>query len=631
MAAREETLPGLMLRNAQVRPTKPAMREKDLGIWRTYTWADYAAQVQDFALGLAQMGFGKGDKLVVIGDNRPRLYWAQVAAMSLGGSAVPVYQDAIASELVFVLADADTKVIVAEDQEQVDKILSVKGELASLIAVVYDDDRGMAHYDDPMLRSFADVQAAGAKQNAADFAKHVDALEPSAIAVMCYTSGTTGNPKGVMLSHRNLIETGKIFCANEDVRETDDFLAYLPMAWVGEAMYGMAIALIAGCSSNCPEAPETLERDLRELGPTGFVASPRGWETILSQLQVKANDTTGLKRWVYDTFRQAAVDGEMARAEGRSPSLGNTIKRALGEVLVYGPVRDQIGLRRARWCYTGGAPLGHDTFRFFRAIGVNLKQLYGSTEVSGLVSLQKDNKVNPDTSGPPCPGIDVKIGENSEILVKSAGVFQGYYKRDDATAEAFTADGYFRTGDAGVLDEKTGELLIIDRAKDVGTMADGTAYAPQFIENKLKFSAYISEAVSFGSGRDFVSVMVAIDQSTVGNWAEKKGIPFTNYMDLSQKQEVRDLIAGEVARINTSLPDSVRVKRFLLLAKDLDADDSEVTRTRKLRRAFIAERYAPVIDAFYNNLTEVDLRTEVTFEDGRRSHVEARLLIQDAA
>ncbi len=631
MAAREDTLPGLMLRNAQVRPTKPAMREKDLGIWRTYTWADYAAQVTNFALGLAQMGFGKGDKLVVIGDNRPQLYWAQIAAMSLGGSAVPVYQDAIASELVFVLADADTKVVVAEDQEQVDKILTIKGELPSLIAIVYDDERGMAHYNDPMLRSFADVQASGAKQNAADFAKHVDALGADDIAVMCYTSGTTGNPKGVMLSHGNLVETAKIFCANEDVRESDDFLSYLPMAWVGEAMYGMTISLLAGCSSNCPEAPETLERDLRELGPTGFVAAPRGWEQILSQLQVKANDTSGLKRWVYDTFRQAAVDAELAEAEGRSAGFGLKLKRWLGEVLVYGPVRDQIGLRRARWCYTGGAPLGHDTFRFYRAIGVNLKQLYGSTEVSGLVSLQKDGAVNPDTSGPPCPGIEVKIGDNSEILVKSKGVFKGYYKRQDATNEAFTSDGYLRTGDAGVLDEKTGELLIVDRARDVGKMADGTAYAPQFIENKLKFSAYISEAVSFGSGRDFVSVMVAIDQSTVGNWAEKKGIPFTNYMDLSQKQEVRDLIAGEVARINTSLPDAVRVKRFLLLAKDLDADDSEVTRTRKLRRAFIAERYAPVIDAFYNNQTEVDLRTEVTFEDGRRSHVEARLLIQDAA
>jgi len=348
-------------------------------------------------------------------------------------------------------------------------------------------------------------------------------------------------------------------------------------------------------------------------------------------LQVKANDTGGLKRWVYETFRAAAVKGELAKAEGRSAGVGNTILRALGEFLVYGPVRDRIGLRRARWCLTGGAPLGPDTFRFYRAFGVNLKQLYGMTEASGLVSHQLDASANPDTSGPPCPGIDVKIGENSEILVRSKGIFKGYYKRKDATAAAFTEDGYFKTGDAGLIDAKTGDLLVIDRAKDVGKMADGTAFAPQFIENKLKYSPYISEAVSFGNARGFVAAMIAIDQSTVGNWAEKNGVTYTNYLDLSQKDQVRALIADEIQRINTSLPDAVRVKRFLLLAKDLDADDAEVTRTRKLRRAYIAERYEPVINAFYSNMTEVDLRTDVTFEDGRRSHVEARLQIQDAA
>ncbi len=629
MAGREDTLPGLMLRNAQMRPDKPAMREKDFGIWRTYTWSDYAREVTEFGDGLAALGFGKDDKLVVIGDNRPRLYWAQVAAQGLGGSAVAIYQDSIAEEMAFVVADADTKVIVAEDQEQVDKILSIKDRLPTLEFLIYDDERGMVAYDDPVLRRFPDIQELG-RGKAGPFVQAAEALDPETIALMSYTSGTTGKPKGVMLSHRNLVETAKIFAANEDVRESDDFLAYLPMAWVGESMYGLTVSLLTGCSSNCPEAPETLERDLRELGPTGFIASPRGWETILSLLQVKANDTGGVKRWFYETFRRAAVKAETAKAEGRSQGLGG-VMRMLGEFFVYGPVRDQIGLRRARWCYTGGAPLGHDTFRFFRAFGVNLKQLYGSTEVSGLVSLQKDNNVNPDTSGPPCPGIDVRIGENSEILVKSVGVFQGYYKREEATAEVFTDDGYFRTGDAGVLDEKTGELLIIDRAKDVGAMKDGTAYAPQFIESKLKFSPYISEAVSFGDRRDFVSAMIAIDQSTVGNWAEKNGIAFTNYMDLSQKPEVRELIANEIARINATLPDAIQVKRFLLLAKDLDADDAEVTRTRKLRRAYIAERYEPVIDAFYSDMNAVDLRTEVTFEDGRRSHVEARLLIQDAA
>ncbi|MCA8926950.1 MAG: AMP-binding protein, partial [Alphaproteobacteria bacterium] len=509
-------------------------------------------------------------------------------------------------------------------------VLSIKDQVPSLECLIYDDSRGLLNYTDPLLRSFEAVQEAGRGQAGA-FAKSVDGLDPDTIALMSYTSGTTGKPKGVMLSHRNLVETAKIFVANEDVRESDDFLSYLPMAWVGESMYGLTVALLVGCCANCPESPETLERDLRELGPTGFIASPRGWETILSQLQVKANDTAGVKRWFYETFRAAAVAGELAKAEGRSAGAMNGLMRWLGEFFVYGPVRDQIGLRRARWCYTGGAPLGHDTFRFFRAIGINLKQVYGSTEVSGLVSIQPDNKVNPDTVGPPCPGIEVKIADNGEILIKSDGVFKGYYKREDATAEAFTGDGYFKTGDAGILDEKRGDLLVIDRAKDVGKMADGTAFAPQFIESKLKFSPYISEAVSFGDGRAFVSVMIAIDQATVGNWAEKNGIPYTNYADLSQKPEVRELISNEIGRVNATLPDAVRVKRFLLLAKDLDADDAEVTRTRKLRRSYIAERYAPVIAAFYGNQTEVDLRTEVTFEDGRRSHVDARLLIQDAA
>lgn len=632
MAAREDTLPGLVLRNAELRPDKPAVREKDLGIWRTYGWADYAANVRDFAFGIAKLGFGRDDKLVVIGDNRPRLYWAQIAAQAMSGAAVPVYQDSIADELAFVLADADTKIIVAEDQEQVDKVLSIRSRIPTLEWIVFDDERGMTHYDDPMLRSFADVQAAGREGgDAAAFERTVDAIAPDQVALMSYTSGTTGQPKGVMLSHTNLVETARIFCAVEDVRESDDFLSYLPMAWVGESLYSMTVSLVAGCSINCPESPETLERDLRELGPTGFLASPRGWETILSQLQVKANDTGGLKRWVYEAFRAAAVKGELARTEGRSPGLGNAIMRAVGEFLVYGPVRDQIGLRRARWCLTGGAPLGPDTFRFYRAFGINLKQIYGMTEATGLVSHQADDRANPDTSGLPCPGVDVKIGENGEILVRSKGLFKGYYKREDSTAAVLTEDGYFRTGDAGVLDEKTGELLVIDRAKDVGKMADGTAYAPQFIENKLKFSPYISEAVSFGNERNFVAAMIAIDPSTVGNWAEKNGVPYTNYMDLSQKEQVRVLIANEIERINATLPEAVRVKRFLLLAKDLDADDAEVTRTRKLRRAYIAERYQPVINAFYTNMTEVELRTEVTFEDGRRSHVEARLLIQDAA
>lgn len=625
-----DTLASLLLENETKRPDKPAMREKNLGIWQTFTWRDYINNVREFALGLQARGFGPGDKLCVAGSNTPRLYWAEMAAICLGGTAVPVYQDAIATELKFVLNNAEVKVIVAEDQEQVDKVLSIRDDLPGLELLVYEDPRGMMHYDEAFLKSFDEIQEEGRGQDADRFKQAAAAVKPDDIAFMCYTSGTTGNPKGVMLSHANLVSSARIFLENEDVRESDDFLSYLPLAWVGEALYGTAVSIVSGCASNCPESPETFRRDGRELGATGFVAAPRSFEMMLSEIQVKANDSGGLKRWVYNTFKDAAVEAENLKAEGKSVPAGLKLKKALGEILVYGPIRDQFGFRRARWVYVGGAPLGPDTFRFFRAFGINLKQLYGSTEACGTVTLQQDGHASPDHVGKPCPGIDVKIAENGEVLVKSPGIFVGYYKNDEATKEAIDDEGWFHTGDAGIL-EKSGELTIIDRAKDVGKLVDGSPFAPQFVENKLKFSPYISEAVSFGHEKPFVCAMIAIDYNTVGNWAEKIGIAYSNYMDLSQKPEVRQLIQDEIIRINPSLPEVSRIKRFLLLAKDLDADDAEVTRTRKLRRGYIAEHYAPVIDAFYGGGSEVDLETEVTYEDGRKATMQAHLTIQEAA
>lgn len=624
------TLASLLLENEKKRPTKPAIREKDLGIWQTYNWADYIDNVRNFALGLKAHGFGPGDKLCVAGSNRPRLYWAEMAAICLGGTAVPVYADAIATELQFVLNNAEVKVIVAEDQEQVDKMMSILDSLETVEMVIYDDPRGLRNVEHAALHSFEAIQKQGEGANRADFDAAVAAVKPEDIAFMCYTSGTTGNPKGVMLSHANLVAAADIFLSNEDVRETDDFLSYLPLAWVGEALYSTTVSIASGCATNCPEQPETFRRDGRELGATGFVAAPRNFEMILSEIQVKANDAPALKKWVFNTFKDVAVTAENLRAEGKAVPLGLKLKKALGEILVYGPIRDQFGFRRARWCYVGGAPLGPDTFRFFRAFGVNLKQLYGSTEACGTVTLQRDGEASPDNVGKPCPGIEVKIAESGEVLVKSPSIFVGYYKNEEATRDAKDADGWFRTGDAGIL-EKSGELTIIDRAKDVGKLTDGSPFAPQFVENKLKFSPYISEAVSFGHEKPYVCAMIAIDYNTVGNWAEKKGIAYSNYMDLSQKAEIRDLIREEIVRINPSLPEVSRIKRFLLLAKDLDADDAEVTRTRKLRRGYIAEHYAPVIDAFYGGGTEVDLETEVTYEDGRKATMQAHLTIQEAA
>jgi long-chain acyl-CoA synthetase len=625
------TLPRYLLRNAQQHADRPAIREKDRGIWQTYTWRQYHDHVRDIALGLAALGFARGDKLSVIGDNRPRLYWAQVAAMCLGGVSVPVYQDAIAKELAYVLDHAEVAVIVAEDQEQVDKILALKDQLPALRLLVFEDARGMSHYKFPWLRPLAEVEELGRRFGAEHpgyFEAEIDRGRLEELALIAYTSGTTGNPKGAMLTHANMVGTGQTLIRSEDIRLDDNWLAYLPMAWVGDSLYTLVINLMVGFAVNCPESPETVQRDLRELGPTSVLAPPRIWENMLTSVQVRAADAPGLKRWVFETFRAVAERAEVLRAEGKSVPLGSRLLLRLGEFFVYAPVRDQLGLDRARWAYTGGAPLGPDTFRFFRAFGVNLKQVYGSTESTGLVSLQPDAEANPTTAGRPCPGIDVKIGERGEVLVKSAGIFKGYFKNDEATREVIDAEGWFHTGDAGFVDPR-GHLVIIDRAKDVGALRDGTAFAPQFIENKLKFSPYIREAVAFGHERPFVTAMIAIDPSTVGSWAERRGLAYTSYTDLSQKAEVRGLIREEIRRGNETLPDAQKLRRFLLLTKDLEADDAEMTRTRKVRRRYVAEKYAPVTDAFYSGRATVELTTAITYEDGRQGTLRSTVHIED--
>jgi long-chain acyl-CoA synthetase len=625
------TLPRLLVRNAKDYAGRTAIREKDRGIWQSYTWAEYHANVRDFALGLAALGFKRNDRLSVIGDNRPRLYWAQVAAQCLGGVSVPVYQDSIARELAYVWNHADVSVIVAEDQEQVDKVLALRDQLTSLRIVVYDDPRGMLHYKHDWLKSFAEVQALGrdfAKAHAGYFEAAIEQGKPDDLAFVCYTSGTTGNPKGAMLSHANALETAKMATAAEDFRVDDDYLAYLPMAWVGDAFYTLILSLVVGFACNCPESPETVQRDLRELGPTLLLAPPRIWENMLTGVQVKGADASPLKRRVFETFRRAAERAEILRSDGKPVPLGLRLTCALGEFFVYGPVRDQLGLRRTRWALTGGAPLGPDTFRFFRSIGVNLKQVYGSTETTGLVSLQPSQEANPTTAGRPCPGIEVRIADRGEVLVRSKGIFRGYLKNEEATREVIDRDGWFHTGDAGFIDPR-GHLVIIDRAKDVGALADGTPFAPQFVENKLKFSPFIREAVAFGDQKPFVTAMIAIDMNTVGNWAERRSLAYTSYMDLSQKPEVRALVADEIRKCNETLPESGKVRRFLLLTKDLEADDAEMTRTRKVRRRFVAEKYAPVIDAFYHGRNEVELTTSITYEDGRQADLKSRVHVDD--
>jgi long-chain acyl-CoA synthetase len=625
------TLPRLLLRNAREFADRPAIREKDRGIWQTWTWRQYHDQVRDFALGLAALGFRRGDRLSIIGDNRPRLYAAQLAAQALGGLSVAVYQDSIAKELAYVWNHAEVSMIVAEDQEQVDKILALRAELPALRVVIFDDPRGLTRYRHDWLQSYSDVQEAGRKFGTSHpgyFEAEVDQGKADDVAVICYTSGTTGHPKGAMITHANAIGVAEIFCREAHVRPEDTSLAYLPMAWAGDAVYTLFASLVAGFCANCPESPETVQRDLRELGPTTVLAPPRIWENMLTAIQVRANDATPLKRRTFNLFRSAAERAEILRSEGKAVPAGLRLATALGEFFVYGPVRDQLGLRKAKWALTGGAPLGPDTFRFFRSIGVNLKQVYGSTETSGLVSLQPDTEANPTSAGRPVPGMEVKIADRGEVLVRGCTVFKGYLKNEEATREVIDSDGWFHTGDAGFIDPR-GHLVIIDRAKDVGALADGTPFAPQFIENKLKFSPYIREAVAFGHENSFVAAMVAIDLSTVGNWAERRGLPYTSYMDLSQKPEVRGLIAGEIVKANQTLPDSTKIRRFLLLTKDLEADDAEMTRTRKVRRRFVAEKYVAVIDAFYRGDTEVELTTTITYEDGRQASIQSRARIEE--
>ena len=623
------TLPKLLERNAVSFGHSPGMREKDFGIWKTCSWREYLGNVRDFALGLAALGFKRGDKLSVVGDNCPRLYWAQLAAQALGGIAVPVYQDAIATELVYVLNHAEVSVVVAEDQEQVDKILSLKGELPHLRAIIYDDPRGLGHYDDAMLQSVVATRKAGqafGEGKPDHFARELGQGTADDIAMIAYTSGTTGRPKGALLSHRNLIATSETYFRVETAKTGDNWLAYLPMAWVGDTIFSLSAALVCGVTVNIPESPETVRRDLRELGPHGIVAPPRIWESLLTDIQVKAADASWLKRRAFDYFVDLARRRELMKSDGKPIPIAIELAYRIGDFVVYAPVRDQMGFGNARWALTGGAPLGADTFRFFRSFGINLKQIYGATELSALACTQSDGDADPNTVGQPVPGFEVRIDEAGEVQMRGPGVFIGYYKQDDATRAAMTPDGWLKTGDAGLIGPD-GQLAIIDRAKDVGKLSDGSPFAPQFTENKLKFSPFIREAVAFGDGRPFVTAMIAIDLSTTGAWAERRRLPYSSFLDLSRKSEVAALIMEEIAKINATLPEPNRIRRFLLLNKELEADDAEITRTRKVRRGFVAEKYAGAIEAFYSGANNVEVKMDITFEDGRKTTLTSNIAI----
>ena len=637
-----QTFTKLLIRNADLYGSRPAMRHKDLGIWQSWSWAETLDLVRAYAVGLHQLGVRRGDTLAIVGANRPKLYWSVMAAQMLGAIPVPVYADAVADELCFVLAHADVRFAAVEDQEQVDKILSVQERLPQLERMIYDEARGLRDYDRTRLQSIDSVIADGREALAKDgtvgawLDREIETTKGSDPSIILYTSGTTGVSKGVVLSHERSIAAAADTVAFDHLTEKDVALAYLPLAWVGDHYLNYAQGMVAGFCMACPESTDTAMSDLREIGPSFFFAPPRTLETLLTRVMIRMEDAGPLKRRMFHYFlRIARRYGEAILNKKPVPLYGRLLYW-LGEVFIYGPLKNVLGFSRVRVAYTAGEAIGPDLFAFYRSIGLNLKQLYGQTEAFLYVTAQPDGAIYSDTVGPALPNVDIRIAENGEVLFRSPGMFTGYFKDAEKTAEVMTPDGYVKTGDAGFFDEKTGQLKIIDRSKDVGRLNDGTLFAPKYIENKLKFFPNVREVVAFGDARDFAAVMINIDLTAVGSWAERNNLAYASYQELAGHPLVYEMIEKNVAEMNRSLAQDsqmagAQIKRFLILHKELDADDGELTRTQKVRRGFIAERYASLIAALYDGSQEADIATEVTFEDGRKGVIKARVKIRDMA
>lgn len=635
-----DTFPKWLAHHARVRPSRPAMRLKEFGLWREWSWAEVARNVRHFALGLAAHGVGHGDKVAIIGTNRPRLYWSMMAAQSLGAIPVPVYSDAVAEEMAYVLEHAETRFACVEDQEQVDKIISVSDRLSSLAMVFYDEPRGLTRYDHARLKDMSVLIAEGAALDRDDpeAGRRLDAAiaagKGSDISVILYTSGTTGRSKGVMLSAGGCIRAARDTVAFDKLTENDNVIAYLPLAWVGDHYLNYAQALIAGFTINCPESLDTVVEDRREIGTSFAFAPPRVYEELLTRIMIRMEDANAFKRALFHYYLKVAQQWGEKILDGKQVPLLARLNYALGELLIYGPIKNVLGMTSVRIAYTAGEAIGPQLFSFYRSIGLNLKQLYGQTEAFLYVTAQADGAIRPDCVGPATPNVQVKIAEDGEVLYKSPGQFIGYFKDAGKTAEAMTPDGFVKTGDAGFF-EKDGQLRIIDRAKDVGKLKNGALYAPKYIENRLKFFPHIREAVAFGQGMDFITCALNIDMTAMGNWAERNNVSYGSYQELAGHPEVQKIIAGHIAEVNRQLASEPmmaksQIRRFLILHKELDADDGELTRTQKVRRGFIAERYAPLVKALYDGSKMVDISTEVTFEDGRKGAITARIMVHDA-
>ncbi len=632
-----DTFPKLLMHHARARGELPAIREKDLGIWQTWTWKQFADEVRALACGLAAQGFKRDDHLAIIGDNRPRLYSAMCAAQALGGVPVPMYQDAVAAEMAFPIQNAVITHAVVEDQEQVDKLLEILPQCPSLEHIYYDDPRGLRNYAQPQLKAYEALLEIGRQALARDAAfldTEIAKGSGADAAAMFFTSGTTGVPKGVVLTHHALIDRAAAAARMEGLHDRDVVLAYLPPAWIGQNIFSYAQPFATGYCICCPESAETVMTDMREIGPTYYFAPPRVLEALLTQVSIRMEDAGSLKRWLYRHFMDVASRVGGAILDGKPVTGTDRALYRLGDLLVYGPLRNVLGMSRVRVAYTAGEAIGPDLFKFYRSIGINLKQLYGSTETSVFVCVQPNGQVKSDTVGPAVEGVELKFTPQRELLIRSPGLFKEYYKNPQATAEAKDAEGWFHTGDAGYFDPD-GHLKIIDRVKDVGSLSDGTLFAPKYLENKLKFFPYIKEAVTFGDRRDRVCAFINIDMEAVGNWAEKRNLPYSGYTDLASRDEVCDLVRECIEKVNADLAQepeiaNSQVHRFLILHKELDADDGELTRTRKVRRGYIGEKYEPLVDALYAGRDTIHVEAQVKYEDGRTAMISADLKIRDA-
>ena len=634
-----QSVPAYVRRNAKTLSNATAFREKQFGIWQSWTWSQVEHHVTDLALGLLQLGAREGDYIAVIGRNRPHLYWAMMSAQMVGAIPVPLYQDAVAEEMSYVLSHCGARFVISEDQEQVDKVLEIQEDLPSLDQMIYLDPQGMRKYDHSKLHELKKVKENGSVASGAErqeLEARIERLDFQSVCVMLYTSGTTGKPKGVVLSNRNIIISSLNGCKFDSITKDDEMVSYLPIAWVGDFIFTFGQSVVSGVRVNCPESPETVLSDLREIGPSYYFAPPRIFESMLTSVMLRIEDTSAIKKWLYHYFMAHASKVGPSILDKKSVGPWDRLKYKVGEFVIYGPIKNILGLSQVRVGYTAGEAIGPEIFDFFRSLGINLKQLYGQTEASIFVTVQPDGEVRSDTVGVPAPDVEVKIGSDGEVYYRSPGAFVEYFKNPESTAETKDPDGWVATGDAGFIEPDTGHLRIIDRAKDVGKLSGGSMFAPKYVENKLKFYPNILEAVLFGASRDNCVAFINIDLTAVGSWAERNNIAYSSYQELSSHPKVLDMVQEHVETVNNSIAEDemlsgCQIHRFIVLHKELDADDGELTRTRKVRRKIIGEKFNDLVTALYDGSESIYTETEVTYEDGRKGKITATLQIRNAA